>query len=192
MFPLEVCLERNHKRERDRCRRRDAAHERQAEGADVWRRVLQDYCGQGQAQGITGCFGISLSILTTTPHAHRITDIVSRRELPPRSMVGQQILDLLIGVRIPGGQPNINLPRERLTLTISLIVPLPDDLTLETPIDVLWKSIFFGNLNLQVFNRGITPLDEALVRYAERAVLGRRFILQQLQGAKNVEATQKV
>jgi hypothetical protein len=26
--------------------------------------------------------------------------------LPPRSTVGQQILDLLIGVRIPGGQPN--------------------------------------------------------------------------------------
>jgi hypothetical protein len=36
-------------------------------------------------------------------------------------------------------------------------VPLPDDLTPETPIDLLWKSIFFGNLNLQVFNRGITP-----------------------------------
>jgi hypothetical protein len=27
--------------------------------------------------------------------------------LPPRSTVGQQILDLLIGVRIPGGQPKL-------------------------------------------------------------------------------------
>jgi hypothetical protein len=27
--------------------------------------------------------------------------------VPPRSTAGQQILDLLIGVRIPGGQPNI-------------------------------------------------------------------------------------
>ena len=31
--------------------------------------------------------------------------VVSSLLLPPRSMVGQQILDLLIGVRIPGGQP---------------------------------------------------------------------------------------
>ena len=33
--PLEVCLERNHKRERIGGRRRDAAHEREAEGAHV-------------------------------------------------------------------------------------------------------------------------------------------------------------
>jgi hypothetical protein len=42
--------------------------------------------------------------------------------LPPRSMAGQQILDLLIGVRVPGGQPYTS--KSSLTHTVAVALTL--------------------------------------------------------------------
>ncbi len=61
------------------------------------------------------------------------THVFSLYLLAPRSMVGLQILDLRIGVRIPGGQPNSpsKVPERKFTyfnlmfvITASSLMPL--------------------------------------------------------------------
>jgi hypothetical protein len=66
------------------------------------------FCAREEFSGADRINSSALHELTgsTKPNRIRVWRVrAAVAQLPPRSTAGQQILDLLIGVRIPGGQP---------------------------------------------------------------------------------------